>query len=90
LKPGQRCGYERGQTYFGEMSVVYDGAKDQITAHFDGPTRNPPKHIRLRFREPNARVLLSVTVNGKPWLKFQGEWVELPGSIGSVTVQARF
>jgi hypothetical protein len=31
-----------------------------------------------------------VTVNGKPWRKFKGEWVTLPGGIGKATVTARF
>jgi len=90
LKTGQRCGYERGRTYFGTTSVVYEGGENQITARLDGPTRNPPKQIRLRFREPNERQLATVLVNGKPWRKFRGEWVELPGNIGSVTVIASF
>jgi hypothetical protein len=90
LKPGQRCGYERGQTYFGTTSIVYEGGDNQITARLEGPTRNPPKQIRLRFREPNERAVASVTVNGKPWRKFKGEWVELPGNIGSVTAVVRF
>jgi hypothetical protein len=31
-----------------------------------------------------------VMINGKPWKKFKGEWVQLPGNIGSATVVARY
>jgi hypothetical protein len=86
LRAGQKCGIERTVTYFGNTSVRYEGGQNQITAQFDGPTRNPPKQIRLRFREPNGRPLQAVDLNGRPWTKFNGEWVELPGTIGPVTL----
>src|SRR5580765_4355195 len=59
LQGGQKCGLERTVTYFGTTSVLYEGGQNQITAQLDGPTRNPPKQIRLRFREPNGRPLKS-------------------------------
>jgi hypothetical protein len=90
LKPGEQCGLERAATYFGPTSVLYTAASDEITAVVQGPTRNPPKQIRLRFREPNGRPLSVVTVNAKRWSKFDGEWVRLPGDVGKVTVVARY
>jgi hypothetical protein len=90
LKPGERCGLERAATYFGPASVLYTAASDQITAQVDAPKRNPPRSVRLRFREPEGRPLASVTVNGKRWTDFDGDWVRLPGKIGAATVQARF
>ena len=90
LRAGKECGIERTVTYFGKTTVRYESGLNQITAQLEGPTRNPPKQIRVRFREPNARLLASVTVNGKPWKKFKGDWVELPGNIGPATVVAHF
>jgi hypothetical protein len=90
LSPGQQCGIERTGTYFGPASVLYQSGQGEITASLKGPRRNPPKEIRLRFRAPGERPLLSVTVNGQPWKKFKGEWVQLPGNIGSATVVARY
>lgn len=90
LQSGKQCGIARTATYFGQTSVHYEGGPNQITARLEGPTRNPPKQIRLRFREPNGRPLASVTVNGKPWKKFGGEWVDLPGNIGMATLVAGF
>jgi hypothetical protein len=31
-----------------------------------------------------------VTVNGKSWKKFQGEWLTLPGDIGVTTLTGSF
>ncbi len=90
LRAGQRCGIERTGTYFGPTSVVYTGGANEITAKLEGPRRNPPKAIPLRFREPGGRWLSSVVVNGKPWKQFKGEWVLLPGDIGAATVVATY
>jgi hypothetical protein len=90
LQPGQPCGIERTATYFGPASVVFKVGDNQITATVDAPRRNPPKEVRLRFREPGGRALSAVQVNGKSWKKFKGEWVELPGDLGAATVVARY
>jgi hypothetical protein len=90
LKAGQRCGIERTATYFGPASVVYSGGDSEVTALVDGPRRNPPAEIRLRFRHPQEKKIKSVTINGQSHDQFSGEWVTLPGSIGTATVKARF
>jgi hypothetical protein len=90
LAPGRRCGIERAATYFGQTSVLYAGARGEISATIGGPTRNPPRQIRLRFRTPGERPLRSVSVNGKTWKRFTGDWVELPGDIGKAQVLARY
>ena len=90
LKPGQRCGIERTSTWFGQASVVFTGGENEITARIESPRRNAPKALKLRFREPDARTIASVSVNGQPWTQFKGEWVELPADIGSATVVAKF
>jgi hypothetical protein len=90
LKPGRRCGIERAATYFGTAGVLYSGGDHEITARVEGPRRNPPRNIRVRFRDPAGRVPGVVTVDGKRWKDFAGDWVRLPGNVGAVTVVARF
>jgi hypothetical protein len=90
LKPGQKCGIENAATYFGNCSVLYHGEADRIVARFKGPARNPPREIRLRFRTPGAQPLAQVMVNGRPWQKIEGDWVILPGSIGTTEVVAKY
>jgi hypothetical protein len=90
LKPGQGCGIENTATYFGDTSVIYQGSSSNITARLQGPTRNPPRAIRLRFRAPGERPLTGVTVNGRSWEKLDGDWVILPGNIGKADVVATY
>ncbi len=89
LKPGQRCGIERTATYFGPVSAVYEGTADGARLRLEGPKRNPPRLIRVRFRLPDGKALRSVTVNGKAWPRVSGEWVDLPGDIGAAEIVAR-
>jgi hypothetical protein len=89
LRPGRDCGLERGATYFGPISILYRGEPGKITAQLQGPTRNPPGRIRLRFRTPDQQPLAMVTVNGRQHA-FRGDWVELPGNIGTSTIEARY
>ena len=90
LRPGRRCGLERAATYFGPVSVVYEAGTDQITANIEGPTRNAPPVLRVRFREAQGRPLAAVTVNGQPWTDFKAEWVNLPGAQGRAVVVGTF
>jgi hypothetical protein len=88
LKPGKECGMENAATYFGKTSVIYHGQSGRITADLQGPTRNAPSEIRLRFRAPGEKPPVKVTVNGKVWNKLDGDWVILPGDIGAAAVVA--
>jgi len=90
LKPGQRCGIENTATYFGNTSVIYQGGSGSIIAKLQGPTRNPPRAIRLRFRTPEEQPLAGVTVNGQSWKQLDGDWVILPGNIGPASIIATY
>ncbi|MBL9138632.1 MAG: hypothetical protein JNK85_22375 [Verrucomicrobiales bacterium] len=87
LGPGSSCGIDRGATWFGPMSVHYRGEVGAVVAELDAPTRNPPQRIRVRFRLPDQHPIHAVTVNGKPWRRFDGDWVDLPGTIGRATIR---
>lgn len=90
LRPGQRCGIEKTATWFGPMSVLYTGGDRELTAQLTGPTRNPPREIRLRFRHPAGRLPARVKVNGQPWERFTDEWVTLPGNLAQTVVAAEY
>ena len=90
LAPGKYCGIEKTATWFGPVSVLYTGGDRELLCQLKGPTRNHPKEIRLRFRHPQERPLAGATVNGKTWRKFAGEWLTLPGDIGTATITARY
>lgn len=88
LLPGRRCGVERTVTHFGEMSLVFEASEGLITAQLDGPRRNPPERILLRFRVPAGKTVASVDVWGENWTEVEDGWVVLPGDIGRATVTA--
>jgi hypothetical protein len=90
LKPGRKCGMENAATWFGTTSVAYEGGAGHIAATLDGPTRNPPREIRVRFRTPGEKKLARVKVNGQSWDKLDADWVILPGNIGRASVEAAY
>jgi hypothetical protein len=90
LNPAKTCGIENAATYFGNTSVIYTGEGGRIVASLRGPTRNPPREIRLRFRTPGERPLTKVTVNGRPWKNVQQDWVILPGKIGDAEIATQY
>ena len=90
LKTGQKCGIENTATYFGNTSIIYQGGLNSITARLQGPTRNPPHEIKLRFRTPGEKPLTKVTVNSQPWEKLDGDWVILPGNVGTAVIVASY
>jgi hypothetical protein len=90
LEPGQTCGIKNTATYFGNTSIIYQGGPDSITAKLQGPTRNPPREIRVRFRTPGEKPLANVTVNGRAWKKLDCDWIILPGNIGSAVITAAY
>lgn len=90
LTAGRQCGLRNTATWFGPSSIRYTGADNAIEADLEGPRRNPPKRLRVRFRDPRQRPIAAVNVNGQPWRRFDGEWVDLPGDIGKATLRAVF
>jgi hypothetical protein len=86
LHDGSTCGVRDAATHFGPMSVEYHGERGRVTADLIGPSRNPPSRIRLRFRMPSGSSPQSVTVDGRPWRDIDGDWVNLPGSIGRALI----
>ncbi|PWU19211.1 MAG: hypothetical protein C5B50_07110 [Verrucomicrobia bacterium] len=90
LGPGQKCGLENGATWYGSMSIMYRGEPGRIVATLQGPTRNPCREIRVRFRTPGEKALASVKVNGRSWKKLDGDWVVLPGAIGAAMIEVTY
>ena len=90
LEPGKQVGVEKACTHFGQMSLIYEADESGITATLQGPNRNPPSRIKLRFRPPERKRVRAVTINGKEWSDYDHRWVYLPGHIGDVTVKAHF
>jgi hypothetical protein len=90
LGAGKTCGMQRAATYFGPMTVMYAAKGNTITANVSPPRRNVANIIHVRFRHPSEKPIKLVTVNGQAWQKFSDEWVDLPGNIGDVRIDAQW
>lgn len=71
------------QTFFGPVSYqMHAGAeRNTIDATVTLPSRNPAKHNWLVVRSPSGKIR-SVTLNGRPWTKFDNsiQAIELPST----------
>jgi hypothetical protein len=86
LRGGKEIGIQNAATHFGPLSLAYQpsaGSEGTVVVKFDPPRRNPPKTIYVRVRHPEEKPIKSVTVNGKPYERFdvRKEWVVLPGDL---------
>jgi hypothetical protein len=94
LTDGRSAAIERAATHFGPMSLRYESraARGEIAAVLDPPVRQRPERAFLRFRHPQGRPITRVTIDGKPWERFDAkrEWVELPPFEGRTTIVARY
>ena len=94
LANGKAVKIDRAQTHFGPMSMSMKSnvAKGSITMTIAPPTRNAPGATYARFRHPDSKKMKRVTVNGKPWKKFDAakEWVVLPALKAKTVVVAYY
>ena len=94
MKDGMVVSIQQAPTFFGEAGYRIEShiAKGHIDAVVTPPTRTLPSEIVLRLRHPDGKRMKSVTVNGKPWPRFDParEIVMLPADRGELRVRAWF
>src|SRR5213083_2018111 len=94
LKDGMIIAVRNAPTRFGPVSYRITSAADKgfIDATIEPPTRTPPKHIVIRLRDPQARRITRVTVNGAPHEDFSAhdETVRMTAPKGPLGVHAEF
>jgi hypothetical protein len=82
LANGKKVSITKAATHFGPMSMVVKSyvAQGRIEMTINPPTVKAPGAIYARFRHPQSKMMKRVTVNGKPYKKFdpKKEWVVLP------------
>jgi len=92
LAPGKTIQVRRAPTCFGPLSytLAADASGRNVLATIDLPRRDPITALRLKLRLPGKLRLRSVTVNGKPWERFnpKQETIDLTGLQGNVRVVA--
>lgn len=94
LEQGQKISVQNAPSDFGSVGyeIVSDINKGKIGATVEMPSRRSPQAVFLRLRHPKAAPIKSVTVSGKPWVKFNRdkETIDLAGLKGKVTVEASY
>jgi hypothetical protein len=94
LENGKTIRVEAAPTYFGPVSLeVHSAASSgRIEARLIPPSRNPCPKIKLRLRHPAGHPFRQVLVNGQPWkdVDIARQWIQLPGTIGSCQIEARY
>jgi len=94
LDQGKRIAVKNAPTHFGTLAyeIVSDVDNGKITATIQIPNRSPAKNVILRLRHPQAKSIKGVTVNGRPWKRFNPgkEVIELNGLTGKAVVVASY
>lgn len=94
LEEGKRIAVQRAPSYFGEISYAIQShvKEGRVEATVNLPNRSQPTQIFLRLRHPTKTPIKRVTVNGKPWKKYDvaKEWIDLPTGNGALKVVAYY
>ena len=93
LENGKVIEVKNAQTCFGpysyriESNVSNGIIKADISRSFESYA---PSAIKLSLRHPEAKVIKSIEVNGKPWKNFDKDVIHLPGANKKISVVAHF
>lgn len=91
LAPGKRVAVNEVPTTFGPVSYTIEPNPDgSMRVQLSPPTRNAPKEIAIRLRDPKQRKIARVKTTGVAKLKFKSETVRLTGVGGPVTLEVSF
>jgi hypothetical protein len=94
LRHGERIVVNQASTYFGTLSYSIQSREKEgeIEAKVVPPSRQAPRTLYLRLRHPEKAMIKHVTIDGRPWTRFdpQKEWIEVPVDAGEVAVIAKY
>lgn len=81
LENGDKIEVSKAPTYFGDVSYTIQSQIDsgKITASVNLANQPAPETLLIRFRDPKAKRMRSVTVNGQNWSDFNAakEWIRI-------------
>jgi hypothetical protein len=86
LRPGNRIAVRGFPTTFGPLTYSLESSASErfVRAVIHVPTRSRPRSLRLRVRLPRPNRISAVTLNGRPFSRFDAdrETVDLSGRAG--------
>jgi hypothetical protein len=91
LETGKKIELNRMPTCFGAMSLRLESqlSRDRIVGHFEAPSDQPAKTIRLWLRHPKGLPIKAVAINRTAVRDFAAESVMLPAS-GTTEFEVEF
>ena len=92
LEPGRTIGVREAPTSFGRISYSIRTLAHVVRVSLRVPEAPALRILRLRLRLPGGRPLRSVSVNGRPYARFDAaaETIDLSGRTGTVGLVARY
>jgi hypothetical protein len=94
LDPGKEIEVADVPTWFGPVGYrIRSGLADRrVSATVNVPASAVAKTIGLKLRTPGKLIAQSVTINGRPWTKFDAaaETIDLTGTTGTVNIEVRY
>jgi len=92
LMAGRRIELAGAPTAFGPVSFSYESRADrgEILADVSAPARNLPGKMRIRFRHPEGKPIVSATVNGSPVTTFSGETLTIAAPRGELKIRVGY
>ncbi len=94
LESGRTIAVANAPSYFGTVAYTITSHVNNgyVRAEIDVPYRKQPKRILLRLRHPESAPMRSVTVNGRPWKRFdpQREIVTIANPTGRLVIEVHY
>ncbi len=89
LQPGKRIAVRRAPTSFGPVSYSIVSGKRSAHVSIEAPGRARPKALGLRLRLPRGYRLRRVTLDGRPFHRFDAATgtIDLSGKTGSLDLR---
>jgi hypothetical protein len=92
LRPGRKIAVSDAPTSFGRLSYSLSALDGSVEATLDVPSSPTPRTLKLRLRLPRGEHLARVSVDGRPYFRFDRTTgtIDLSGRSGSVSLEARY
>lgn len=92
LAPGQEIDVREAPTYFGPVSYQLKARAGGVEARVQLPNRNAYRTAWLVVRNPEGKRIASVTIDGRPWTRFDAanDRIQLPIEAQPMQVEVKF
>ena len=92
FRPGQQIALKNAASHFGTISFQIDSNSGSIQAEITLPARKIPSIIKMTLRTPECQPIVSISLNGKNWTRFdpQSGEIQIPYSPQKINLTAAY